>query len=117
MFASVAETGKKVISSLDARRATELCGELLAHADIKLGGDRPWDITVHDERLFARVLRDGSLGFGETYVDGWWDAPALRISLTTKFCIDGSVPKRATRSERILFSATAKPGFRTFLFR
>lgn len=85
MFASVAETGKKVISTFDARRATELCGELLAHADIKLGGDRPWDITVNDERLFARVLRDGSLGFGESYVDGWWDAPQLDVTID-KLC-------------------------------
>jgi len=73
----VTETSKKVFSSLDARRARELCGELLAHADIKLDGDRPWDITVRDDRVWARILRDGSLGFGESYVDGWWDAPAL----------------------------------------
>jgi cyclopropane-fatty-acyl-phospholipid synthase len=77
VFASVAETGKKVMSTFDARRARELCGELLAHADIKLDGDRPWDIRVHDERLWARVLRDGSLGFGESFVDGWWDSAAL----------------------------------------
>jgi cyclopropane-fatty-acyl-phospholipid synthase len=77
VFASVAETGKKVISTFDSRRARELCGELLAHADIKLDGDRPWDIQVHDERLWARVLRDGSLGFGESFVDGWWDSAAL----------------------------------------
>lgn len=32
---------------------------------------------MHDERLFNRVIRYGSLGLGEAYMDGWWDAPAL----------------------------------------
>jgi cyclopropane-fatty-acyl-phospholipid synthase len=67
----------KLLSSLDPRRATELCHELLASADIKVGGDRPWDVTVHDDRMWTRVLRDGTLGVGETYVEGWWDTPAL----------------------------------------
>jgi cyclopropane-fatty-acyl-phospholipid synthase len=77
VFASVTETGKKVFSSLDTRRARELCGDLLAHADIHLDGDRPWDIQIHDDRLWTRILRDGSLGFGESFVDGWWDSAAL----------------------------------------
>jgi cyclopropane-fatty-acyl-phospholipid synthase len=46
-------------------------------ADIRLDGDRPWDIQVHDERLFQRVLAHGTLGLGEAYMDGWWDSPAL----------------------------------------
>ncbi|MEJ0053876.1 MAG: cyclopropane fatty acyl phospholipid synthase [bacterium] len=50
--------------------------KLLAKADIEIGGSRPWDIQVHDPRLYARVFRFGSLGLGEAYMDGWWDAPA-----------------------------------------
>jgi cyclopropane-fatty-acyl-phospholipid synthase len=50
---------------------------LLRTADIRIDGDRPWDIRVHDARFFPRVLTGGSLGFGESYVDGWWDCPAL----------------------------------------
>lgn len=46
-------------------------------ADIRLGGDRPWDIQVHDERLFQRVLAHGTLGLGEAYMDGWWDCDAI----------------------------------------
>ena len=33
--------------------------------------------TVHEPRFFARVLAQGSLGLGESYMDGWWDAPSL----------------------------------------
>lgn len=57
--------------------ARTLIEGLLKKADVAIGGNHPWDITVHDERLFNRVIRDGTLGLGEAYVDGWWDANAL----------------------------------------
>ena len=50
---------------------------LLDSADIQLNGGRPWDLQVHDERLFARCLREGTLGLGDAYVEQWWDAEAL----------------------------------------
>ncbi|MDB5506890.1 MAG: cyclopropane fatty acyl phospholipid synthase [Devosia sp.] len=50
--------------------------KVLADADIVIGGSRPFDLTVHDERLYDRVLAFGHLGFGEAYMDGWWDCPA-----------------------------------------
>src|SRR6185369_3679917 len=56
--------------------------DMLAKADIQVDGSRPQDITVHDERLFNRVIRYGSLGLGEAYMDGWWDAPSLDAFFT-----------------------------------
>jgi len=50
---------------------------LLAQVDIRINGDRPWDITVHNEDLYRRVMQQGSLGFGEAYMDGWWECDAL----------------------------------------
>ncbi|MFA0520075.1 class I SAM-dependent methyltransferase, partial [Vibrio sp. 10N.222.55.E8] len=47
--------------------------EMLAVADIKINGNRPWDIQIHDTAVFNRVLTDGSLGFGESYMDKMWD--------------------------------------------
>jgi len=57
--------------------AKDTIAQLLRAADIEVDGERPWDLQVHDERLFRRVLADGSLGAGESYVDGWWDAKRL----------------------------------------
>jgi cyclopropane-fatty-acyl-phospholipid synthase len=51
--------------------------ELLARADVAIGGSRPWDIVVHDERLFRSVMARGTLGAGESYMDGWWDCEQL----------------------------------------
>lgn len=59
--------------------ARAFCEKLLDRADVKIGGDRPWDITVHDERLFNRAIRYGTLGLGEAYMDGWWDANSLDV--------------------------------------
>ncbi|WP_206214901.1 MULTISPECIES: cyclopropane-fatty-acyl-phospholipid synthase [unclassified Desulfovibrio] len=58
-------------------RARQWVEELLAHADIRLDGGRPFDIRVHDERLFDRVAQAGTLGAGEAYMEGWWDCEAL----------------------------------------
>jgi cyclopropane-fatty-acyl-phospholipid synthase len=51
--------------------------KLAETADIRIDGDRPWDIKVHDERLLKRVLTHGTLGLGEAYMDGWWDCDQL----------------------------------------
>ena len=51
--------------------------ELLESADIKINGQKPYDILVHNEDFYARVLSGGTLAFGESYVDGWWDCEAL----------------------------------------
>lgn len=50
---------------------------LFAMADIEPNGAREWDMIVHDTRLYRRLALQGSLGLGESYVEGWWDAPRL----------------------------------------
>jgi cyclopropane-fatty-acyl-phospholipid synthase len=50
---------------------------VLADADVRIGGTRPWDLRVHDPHFYARVLAQGSLGLGEAYMDGGWDADSL----------------------------------------
>jgi cyclopropane-fatty-acyl-phospholipid synthase len=46
-------------------------------ADVNINGNRPWDIQVHDDKFYQRVLAQGSLGLGESYMDGWWDCKKL----------------------------------------
>lgn len=57
--------------------AEQYLTKLLAGADIKINGNRPWDIKVKNEEFFSRVLLQGSLGLGESYMDGWWECEAL----------------------------------------
>ena len=50
---------------------------LLAQADVQVNGDRPWDLQVHDKGAYRRILAEGSVGLGETYMDGWWSCEAV----------------------------------------
>lgn len=56
-----------------------LAQELLSRADIQVNGNRPWDIRIKHPDFFKRVMQDGSLGLGESYMDGWWECERLDI--------------------------------------
>ncbi len=51
--------------------------ELLDLADIRINGSRSFDMQVHNDMLYQRIFAEGSLGLGESYMDGWWDCEAL----------------------------------------
>ena len=51
--------------------------KMLASVDVAIDGPRPWDIQVHNDKLYGRVLRFANLGLGEAYMEGWWDCKAL----------------------------------------
>jgi len=51
--------------------------EILKYAGIDVNGRQPWDIQVYDPRFFDRAMGEGSIGVGESFMDGWWDVPAL----------------------------------------
>jgi cyclopropane-fatty-acyl-phospholipid synthase len=58
-------------------RGRERVERLLEPADVRLDGGRPWDVAVADARFYTRFLREGMLGLGDSYVDGWWECGAL----------------------------------------
>lgn len=51
--------------------------ELAGQAGVQFNGHAPWDIQVHDASVYSHILTRGSLGFGESYMDGLWDSHAL----------------------------------------
>ena len=53
--------------------------ELVALADVRFNGDRPWDMQVNDAETYRRILTSGSLGLGESYMDGQWDCLQLDV--------------------------------------
>ena len=66
--------GSSSSRSFRFRRAVE---KLLAGTDIEINGSREWDIRVLDDRVFRRILAEGSLGFGESYMEGLWECDRL----------------------------------------
>ena len=57
--------------------ARKIVSQLLAECNIRIGGDAPCDIRVKNEDFYSRALVDGSLGRGESYMEGWWDVQDL----------------------------------------
>lgn len=53
--------------------------QLLSSAGVTVNGEQPWDMQVHDKRLFRRIMKEPSLGVGEGYVDGWWDCERIDV--------------------------------------
>jgi cyclopropane-fatty-acyl-phospholipid synthase len=49
----------------------------LSPAGVALDGPHPWDPQIRRERALSRILLHGTLGAGESYVDGDWDCAAL----------------------------------------
>ena len=56
-------------------------------------------LAIRDARVFARVAREGELGFCEAYLDGWWDTPDLQallnVILSNKNWVDRTHPLAA----------------------
>lgn len=59
------------------RLAGALVERVLAAADVRIDGDRAWDVRVSDERFFRAVALRGTLGAGESYMSGWWQCDDL----------------------------------------
>jgi cyclopropane-fatty-acyl-phospholipid synthase len=87
---------------------------LLALADITINGSRSWDPQIKNEQFYNRIFSQGSLGVGESYMDGWWEVEqldeffhkVLRARLETKikplslvwFFLKASLSNRQSRS-------------------
>ncbi|MGB9664500.1 MAG: cyclopropane fatty acyl phospholipid synthase [Ignavibacteria bacterium] len=62
---------------MSTNKYKKLAQELLQLAGIEINGSNPWDIQVHDERFYKRVITQAELGLGESYMDKWWDVEKL----------------------------------------
>ncbi len=90
------ETSFKVLAQL---RAGSIDVSLPDGRMFRVSGKEPGPrarMDVRNERLFARVAREGELGFSEAYLEGWWDTPDLQnlldVLLTSPEWVDRSFP-------------------------
>ena len=79
----------------------EMIEQLLSETGVRVNGPDPWDIQVRDERFYTRVLKEGSLGLGEAYMEGWWDC--LRIDEFICRLLKGNVEEKIKGNLRSFF--------------
>jgi cyclopropane-fatty-acyl-phospholipid synthase len=79
--------------------------DMLEQAGVTVNGPAPQDIQVNDRRFYRRVLAQGSLGLGDSYVDGWWDAEA--VDETIAKILQGGMQERAVSSPSVVAVALA----------
>ena len=74
--------------------AKRIVTDLFARADVGMDGRRSWDLLVKDERFYRRMLAAGTLGFGEAYMEGWWECEAIdeMICRVLRARLDGQLP-------------------------
>jgi cyclopropane-fatty-acyl-phospholipid synthase len=51
--------------------------EILGLAGVEINGSNPWDIRIHNDKFYKKVITEGELGMGESYMDNWWDAEKI----------------------------------------
>ncbi|AGB81406.1 methyltransferase, cyclopropane fatty acid synthase [Serratia sp. FGI94] len=80
--------------------------EMLAEAGITINGNQAFDIQVNNPQMFKRVLQEGSLGFGESYMDGWWECERLDMlfSRLLRAGVDERLPKNIADIARIAYA-------------
>jgi cyclopropane-fatty-acyl-phospholipid synthase len=59
------------------KKEKDIIVNLAAQAGVTVNGGNAWDIQVHNEEFYPRVMRNPYLGLGESYMEGWWDCPRL----------------------------------------
>ena len=59
------------------KKEKKIIEDLLDGTGITINGSNSYDMQVHNKDFYGRVLLQGSLGLGESYMDGWWDCAGL----------------------------------------
>ncbi|MGA2931257.1 MAG: cyclopropane-fatty-acyl-phospholipid synthase family protein [Acidimicrobiales bacterium] len=104
----MADTGARLVIDLARRAARDRPGTLSfegagvagGHPTVTGTGDPVATVVVHDARAWRAVLRRGSRGLAESYMDGWWDTDDLTALVRVAF--------RRTSPLRRLLDASAR---------
>lgn len=72
----------------------KIVNKLLLESGVEINGSKTWDIKVRNNNFYKRVLQQGSLGLGESFMDGWWDCDNIDmlIDLLLRTNIESKVP-------------------------
>ena len=70
---------------------------------LSFDGNNPADIRVLDSRFYQCVLAEGVLGFGESFMEGWWDCEDM-VELIARVA-SGNLEKKLKMSGKLIWEA------------
>jgi len=73
---------------LENNNAEALVRAIFDEADVGVDGRRPGDILVKNPGFYERLIRDASIGLGESYMDEWWECDALDLFIEKLLRVD-----------------------------
>ena len=84
------------------KKEKQIIESLLVGTGITINGTNPYDPQIHNENFYNRVMKEGSLGLGESYMDGWWDCKNLDQFFHK--VLEAELDKKIKKNFSILFS-------------
>ena len=60
----------------------QILAQILRKCDVELNGSRPFDLQLKNSLALNRIVRQGSLGLGESYMDGDWECEQIDVLVT-----------------------------------
>ncbi len=68
--------------------AESVVREIFESADVGVEGKKPGDILVKNPAFYGRLLRDASIGLGESYMEEWWECEELDLFIEKLLRVD-----------------------------
>src|SRR5690348_6756111 len=88
-----------MLSWLGKGSAEAFVRELFDSAGVGVDGKRPGDILVKNQGFYERLIRDASIGLGESYMEEWWECEQLDLFIEKLLRVD--VKKRIQGSLKL----------------
>ncbi|WP_163575967.1 cyclopropane fatty acyl phospholipid synthase [Halomonas faecis] len=92
--------------ALPDTRACRVLDTLLDGSGVALNGNHPWDPQIYHPDFCARVLRQGTLGLGEAYMDGWWQCERID-EMACRLLNHGLGERAKTPADRLMYRLQA----------
>jgi len=87
---------------MGSQPSVQLTQEIFQAAGIQLNGAEPSSVRILNQDFYRRFLRDGTLGLGESYMEGWWECDDIP-EMMAKFS-RAKISQRFKHSPRFLFN-------------
>ena len=102
------------MTTTSTSRSEKIVRELFESAGVGVDGRSPGDILVKDKAFYPRLLREASIGLGESFMDGWWECDAIDLFIEKilradmKKKIEGSLRLKLLTLQAVLTNMQSK---------